>query len=195
MNNSWCDSIMVIRLVQMHFLPTEMVICATDPRGGSLGPSGDAVGEKEAQTTSMVGLNDLSGLSQPYWFYDSMSSPLSGLALPNPTQLLLHQMTKHANIFPISPCPVSKCSTISDIKEENNWRSPPAAPGYHILPICSLCRLWIAGAWPGVPALCKCEKANNKSAQSKRGSRIPRSAELCARTEGPRQKLLLWSSA
>lgn len=61
-----------------------------------------------------------------------------------------------------------------------------------------LCRLWILGVWSEVSALRKCQNTNNLCARGKAGSPISCSAESSPsppRTEGPRQKLMLWSSA
>lgn len=182
---------MVIRLVQMHFVSTKMVIHATDPRGGFLGPSGEVQWEKKQHRPHqwldsmilMVFFNLIDSMIPWTAFY---------LAQLNPTQFSFCSTRWQSTWIYFLSVPVL-CPNAAPSQTSKKKTTEEA--GYYILPICNLCRLRITGAWPGVPVLCKCEKANNQSAQSKRGSWIPRSAELCARTEGPRQKLMLWSSA
>ena len=89
---------------------------------------------------------------------------------------------KHVEYISSSPCHVSKYSTISDIKAENNWRRPSASPEHQqehpILPIHYFCRLWIPEVWPRICTSAKIEVTWEQGAKAVYQSPVPQSTVL-----------------
>lgn len=130
---------------------------------------------------------------------DHNCSLSSDPAQPNATQLLPHRWCSTWDMFPSVPCPVSQCSIISDSKEEDSWSSPSSHPArcWGELSDTLRCALYVACEYqePGLESLHSASaKIQIICAQgAKQGSPIPR--PRLPKTEGPRQRLTLWSSA
>ena len=127
-------------------------------------------------------------------------------AQPNPTQLLPHQVIQHmghASWHSLSHLQMQhhlRHQGQRQLKQSIHISWAPLTGGEpsNTFSVRCLCRLCVPGVWPGVSVLRKCQNTDSLCARTKAGSPVSHSAESSPsppRTEGPRQKLMLWSSA
>lgn len=117
---------------------------------------------------------------------------------PSSTQLNSCPTTWYStwDMSPSVPCPVSRCNTISDIKDKENWSCPTTSSGHHQeeeSPLIHFLNV-ICISYEDQEFPCWVS-AKNRSKASSPVSRSAESSPSQPKTEGPRQKLMLWSSA